>query len=143
MQIEDVVVEIEAVPKHSHHDYNKIAFEQAMSATEINSKLYKLRTYDKAINKPIYGRCKKKAIEDEMENLENYYTWEYDNLPSRKKVMRSKCVFKVKYHSDGTVTQYKARLVAQSFSQIYQIDFNETFSPTVRRELLRIFLAIS
>ena len=32
--------------------------------------------------------------------------------------------------------------MAQSFSQIHGIDFNETFSPTVRQELLRIFLII-
>ena len=38
---------------------------------------------------------------------------------------------------------YKARLVAQGFLQIHGIDFNETFSPTVRRESLQIFLAIS
>ncbi len=52
-------------------------------------------------------------------------------------------MFKVKYHPDGSVAQYKARLVAQRFSQIHGVDFNETFSPTVRRESLRIFLAIS
>lgn len=52
-------------------------------------------------------------------------------------------MFKVKYHPDGLIARYKARLVAQGFSQIYGVDFNETFSPTVRRQLLRIFLAIS
>ncbi len=36
-----------------------------------------------------------------------------------------------------------ARLVAQGYSQIPSIDFNQTFAPTVRRESLRIFLAVS
>ncbi len=36
-----------------------------------------------------------------------------------------------------------ARLVAQGYSQIPGIDLNETFAPTVRRESLRIFLAVS
>lgn len=40
------------------------------------------------------------------------------------------------------MTCYKARLVIQSFSQIYKIDFYETFSAIVRQELLQIFLAI-
>ena len=52
-------------------------------------------------------------------------------------------MFRVKYHPDGSVARYKARLVAQEYSQIPGIDFNETFPPTVRRESLRIFLAIS
>lgn len=51
-------------------------------------------------------------------------------------------VFKVKYHPDGSVARFKARLVAQGFSQVQGIDFVETFAPTVRRELLRIYLAI-
>lgn len=114
-----------------------------MSATEISSKVYEPKTYDKAINDPIYGRRWKEAIKDEIQNLENHHTWEYDNLPPGKKVVRSKWVFRVKYHPNGTVAQYRARLIAQGFSQIHRIDFNETFSPTVRRKSLRIFLAIS
>lgn len=55
----------------------------------------------------------------------------------------SKWVFRVKYHPDRLVARYKARLVAQGYSQIPGIDFNETFAPTVRRESLGIFLAIS
>ena len=51
-------------------------------------------------------------------------------------------MFKVKYHPDGLVARFKARLVAQGFSQIPGIDFAETFAPTVRRELLRIYLAV-
>lgn len=49
----------------------------------------------------------------------------------------------MKYHPDRSVERYKARLVAQKYSQIPGIDFNETFAPIVRRESLRIFLAIS
>ena len=49
----------------------------------------------------------------------------------------------MKYYSDGSVARYKARLVAQGYSQIPGIDLNEMFAPTVRRESLRIFLAVS
>ena len=38
--------------------------------------------------------------------------------------------------------RYKARLIAQGFSQVYEVDFTETFTLTVRRELLRMFLII-
>lgn len=40
------------------------------------------------------------------------------------------------------MARFKARLVAQGFSQVQGIDFVETFAPTVRRELLRIYLPI-
>ena len=52
-------------------------------------------------------------------------------------------MFKVKYNLDCFVERYKARLVAQGFFQVYGIDYIETFSPTIRRESLKIFLAIT
>lgn len=49
----------------------------------------------------------------------------------------------MKYNSDGSIKRYKARFVIQKFSQVYEIDYIEAFVPTIRRELLRIFLAIT
>lgn len=37
---------------------------------------------------------------------------------------------------------YKARLVAQSFSPVYGINYTEIFVFAIKQELLRIFLAI-
>ena len=38
--------------------------------------------------------------------------------------------------------RYKVRLVAQGFSQVYEVNFMKTFALTVRRKLLRMFLII-
>lgn len=114
-----------------------------MSATEISSKVHKPAIYKEVISDPIYSRRWKETIKEEIQNLEDHHTWEYNRLPHGRKAVWFKWVFKVKYHLDGTVAWYKAKLVVQGFSQIYRIDFNETFSPTVRRESLQIFLAIS
>ena len=38
--------------------------------------------------------------------------------------------------------RFKARLVAQGFSQQYRADYLETFSPTIRSKSLRLLLAI-
>jgi hypothetical protein len=51
-------------------------------------------------------------------------------------------VFTVKYTPTGLLDRFKARLVAQGFSQVPGDDFTETFSPTVRFESLRTLLAI-
>ena len=48
----------------------------------------------------------------------------------------------MKYDENGRIVKYKARLVAQGFSQHEGIDYEETFAPTVRKKSLRIFLAI-
>lgn len=70
--------------------------------------------------------------------------WARRDHPRRKlKAIGSKWVFKVKYNSDGSIERFKARLVVQGFSQVPGIDFIETFASTVRRESLRIFMAIA
>ena len=57
-------------------------------------------------------------------------------------LVSTKWVFTVKLWVDGTVEQFKARLVARGFSQVYGEDYTETFAPTVQMDTLRIFLAI-
>jgi len=44
--------------------------------------------------------------------------------------------------SDGKIQRYKARLVAQGFSQQRGIDYNETYSPVVNFSLIRLLLAL-
>lgn len=115
----------------------------AMSATDVSSKIHEPSNYDEAISDPIHGRQWRKAIEEELHNLEQHNTWKYDELPSDRVAIGSKWIFKLKYYPDGLVARYKVRLVAQGYSQIPGINFNETFAPTVRHKSLRVFLAVS
>lgn len=55
----------------------------------------------------------KQAINDEMTSLIQRKIWENINrLPSGRKCIGSKWVFKLKKHCEGNITKYKARLVA-------------------------------
>lgn len=119
------------------------AQEFAKSVTETSSKVREPKTYDKAINDPISGNRWREAIDEELWNLDSHQTWSYTALPSGRKAIGCKWVFRVKYHPDGSIERYKARLVAQGFAQVHGIDYTETFAPTIRRESLRIFLAIT
>ena len=49
----------------------------------------------------------------------------------------------MKYIPIGLIDRYKARLVAQGFSQSLGDDYLETFSPTIRAKSLRVLLVIS
>lgn len=61
-----------------------------MSATKISSKIYEPATYEEVISDPVHSQCWKEVIEEEIQNLKDYYTWEYDHLPSDKKAVGSK-----------------------------------------------------
>ena len=59
-------------------------------------------------------------------------TWELVERPTKRKVTSTKWVWKVKYKSDGTLETFKARLVAQGYSQIEGLDFQDSFAPIAR-----------
>ena len=64
-------------------------------------------------------------------------------LPVGRRAIGCKWVFKIKRRADGSIDRYKARLVAKGYSQLYGIDFTETFAPVVRFSSLRAILAIA
>jgi hypothetical protein len=84
----------------------------------------------------------KAAIKEELTKLQVLGTWTYTKLPMGRKTVGCKWVFTVKYTPTGLIDRYKARLVAQGFSQSLGDDYLETFSPTIRAESLRVLLAI-
>ncbi len=79
----------------------------------------------------------KAAMETEMNSLQENDVWNLVKLPTGRKIVGSKWVFKKKTGADGTVERYKARLVAQGFTQ------KQTFCPVVRQESLRMLIALS
>ena len=70
-------------------------------------------------------------------------TWQVVTLPPGEKAIGSRWVFKLKRNADGSIDRFKARLVAQGFSQRPGIDFHEVFAPTMRWGSIRSVLAIA
>ena len=62
---------------------------------------------------------------------------ELTELPTGKKALLNKRVYRIKKEHDGN-TRYKARLVVKVFSQKEGIDYNEIFSPVVKLTTIRI-----
>ena len=55
----------------------------------------------------------------------------------------TKWIFKNKSDEHGTVIRNKSRFVAQGYTQVKGIDFDETFASVARLESIRILLAIA
>ncbi|GKE69718.1 ribonuclease H-like domain-containing protein [Tanacetum coccineum] len=58
-------------------------------------------------------------------------------------LVRSMWLFKHKFHADGTLSRYKARLVANGSNQQHGVDFDETFSPVVKPATNRTVLSLA
>ncbi|KAK3012143.1 hypothetical protein RJ639_012142 [Escallonia herrerae] len=85
----------------------------------------------------------KDAMAKDISTLEANNTWTLMPLPSGKRAIDSKWVYKVKFYPDGIVERYKARLVAKGYTQIEGLDFHETFAPVAKLVTVRCLLAIA
>ena len=62
------------------------------------------------------------AMDRELESLGINDVWDLVELPKDRKAVGSKWVFKLKRNADGSVERYKARLVAQGFTQKFGVE---------------------
>jgi hypothetical protein len=67
--------------------------------------------------------------------------WELVKRPSDHNVIGTKWVFQNKQDENGIIVRNKARSVAQGYSQVEGLDFDETFAPVARLEAIQILLA--
>lgn len=85
----------------------------------------------------------KKAMDEELDMINSMGTYSLEDLPEGREPVGCRWTYLKKYDEKGNVSQYKARLVAQGYSQIPGIDFTETFAPVVRLESVRVALGIA
>jgi transposase InsO family protein len=83
-----------------------------------------------------------KAKHEELDAIRKNKTWDVMDLPPGKRAIGSKWVFKTKTSSDGSV-QYKARLVAQGFTQQFGTDFKDVFAPVANSTTMRVLLTVA
>ncbi|GJZ39481.1 ribonuclease H-like domain-containing protein [Tanacetum coccineum] len=63
--------------------------------------------------------------------------------PSDVNLVRSRWLFKHTFHADGTLSRYKARLVAKDSNQQHGVDFDKTFSLVVKPATIRTVLSLA
>jgi hypothetical protein len=92
-----------------------------------------------------YRKRWRDAIEAELYALTQNDTWTIieESELNDMRTINSKLVFDLKKNSDGSISRFKARLVARGDMQRDGFDYEEVFSPTLRMESFRILLALA
>ena len=79
-------------------------------------------------------------MQDELNNFEQNQVWTLVERPNTN-IIGTKWVFRNKQDENGVVTRNKARLVAQGFTQVEGLDFEETYAPMAILEAIQMLLA--
>ncbi|GKB36047.1 ribonuclease H-like domain-containing protein [Tanacetum coccineum] len=83
------------------------------------------------------------AMYDEYNALIKNGTWVLIPRPSGANIVWCLWLFRHKFHADGSLSRYKARLVANGSSQQLGIDCDENFSPVVKPATIRIVFSLA
>ena len=120
------------------------AIAQEMEKEGVESRMPDPCSYDEAMARPDWESWLA-ALKKEIDGMIKLGVWvEVDekDVPRGTSIMKSKMVWKLKYKADNTIEKYKCRLVACGYSQVYGVNFTETYAGVVDPVVIRIFLAV-
>ncbi|XP_075636638.1 uncharacterized protein LOC142608863 [Castanea sativa] len=83
------------------------------------------------------------AMHDELLQFQRNDVWTLVPRPEGEHIIGTKWIFHNKTDEKGNMIRNKARLVAQGYSQMEGVDYNETFAPVARMESIRFPLALA
>lgn len=106
-------------PIQEYASYGKLFPIYHVLVSKLDSSITEPKIVHEALKFPEW----KAAIQEEIKALEKSGTWELTELPSGKIPMRCKWIFTTKYNPNGSISRYKAHLVAKGFTQSYGINY--------------------
>ncbi|GJR03226.1 retrovirus-related pol polyprotein from transposon TNT 1-94 [Tanacetum coccineum] len=81
------------------------------------------------------------SMQDELNQFKCFDVWELVKCPVGINIIAVKWIWKNKTDAENTVIQNKSHLVAKGYRQEEGIDFEESFAPVARLEVVRFFVS--
>nr|GEW49856.1 hypothetical protein [Tanacetum cinerariifolium] len=109
------------------------------SEAPISEHLIEPKTYKDVLTR----LCWIEAMQEELHEFERLKVWKLVPRPDRVMVITLKWKYEVKSNELGGILKNKAGLVARGYRQEVGIDFEESFAPVARLEVVQIFLVFA
>lgn len=101
--------------------------------------LFEPTSYKEVVLDPL----QQQAINVKLSTLHKTNTWDLVNLPSSKRDVSCRWVYKIKTKANGSIEQYNAHLVTKGYAQEYNIDYKETFAHIAKVTTIRTLTVVA
>ena len=126
-----------------HHVYNFLSFHHlSLPYFAFVSTLSSIPT-PKSTSETLSHPGWKQAMTEEMDVLYSNDTWELVALPPGKSPVGCRWDYIVKVGPDGQIDRLKAHLVTKGYTQQYDLDYYDTFSPMAKIASVRLLLSMA
>ena len=82
-------------------------------------------------------------MHDELLQFQRNDVWTLVPRPEGEHIIGTKWIFRNKTDEEGNVIRNKSRLMAQGYSQVEGVDFDEKFAIVTHMESIRVILALA
>jgi hypothetical protein len=122
---------------------NRVIQPTSEVANQVSYSCYLAQTEPKKVDEALRDEGWVSAMHEELYQFTRNDVWTLVPHPTEHNIIGTKWIFKNKTDEHDTVVRNKARLIAQGYTQIDGVDFDETFAPVARLESIRILLSIA
>jgi hypothetical protein len=121
---------------------NRVIQPTSEVANQVSYSFYLAQTEPMKIDEALQDEGWVSAMHEELHQFTRNDVWTLVPRPAEQNIIGTKWIFQNKTDEHGTVVQNNARLVAQGYTQIEEVDFDETFAPVARLESIKTLLSI-
>ena len=129
-------------PKRQHRAPNRFHPDSCNLIESLTNDISEPKTVKKALQSEHSAEWRS-AMSVEFESMTKNNTRELVPPPEGKNIVGSKWVLKVKRNSDGSLDRFKARLVAQGYTQTRGTDYEDVFVPVAKYSTIRSLLTLA
>ena len=112
-------------------------------ANHVTYHCYLAQFKSKSVEEALQDENWVESMHEELNQFVRNDVWELAPRPENVHVIGTKWIFKNKTDEDGEIIQNKSRLVAQGYTQVKGVDFDESFAPVARLESIQILMSIA